>query len=86
MNLLGERKDADLVFSSIIEDPRRPVVAKLYALCGLKKIGSPNFDQSAQRLAGINEKVPTLRVDILRSEDARLIVRDIVLYRCNRRK
>src|SRR5256885_6769065 len=46
------RPEANAVLLSVIDDPRRSPVAKLYALCGLKRMGSGGYeaDRKSTRL------------------------------------
>lgn len=65
---IKNRKDASKIFYSIIEDKNRSGVAKLYALCGLKGVGSSLFDRALSDLENFDENIPVLRGDIMGKE------------------
>lgn len=83
MNEIAREPTASEIFISIAQDVHRPLVARLYALCGLKKIGSPHYAHAAKRLGALSEKVSTMRADVMRLEEVEKIVLEIDKHRCN---
>jgi hypothetical protein len=78
------RPDAAQVFSAVINDDRRSDVAKLYALCGLKQIGSPLFQSAAGRFASLERRVSVLHGDVLQKERLGDVVARITRWTCSR--
>lgn len=84
MQRTASRPDAAQVFLAIIDNDRRSDVAKLYALCGLKRIGSPSFQSAAGRFASLEKRVSVLHGDVLQKERLGDVVARITRWTCSR--
>lgn len=65
------RPEANAVLLSVIDDPRRSPVAKLYALCGLKRMGSGGYEAALVKLRGFEGQVSVMLGDQMFQEDIR---------------
>ncbi|WLW63415.1 hypothetical protein RA224_08330 [Achromobacter aegrifaciens] len=65
-----ERPDADDFFLSVINDDNRSTVAKLYALCGLKKGKSTAFGYAFEKIQAMNSSVSVMHGDVMKKESA----------------
>lgn len=65
---IQKRTDAGGVFFSIIDNKNSGDVAKLYALCGLKRVNSPRFDQAFDTLKSAEGQVSVTRGDVMKKE------------------
>ena len=84
MQRTASRPDAAQVFLAIIDNDRRSDVAKLYALCGLKQIGSPSFQSAAGRFASLEKRVSVLHGGVLQKERLGDVVARITRWTCSR--
>jgi hypothetical protein len=74
---IGKRKNAGSIFFSVIEDENRGVVAKLYALCGLKGIRSALFGRAFERMKSTEGTVSVMRGDVMTKEGVNDLVNQI---------
>ena len=65
------RPEANAVLLSVIDDPRSSPVAKLYALCGLKRMGSGGYEAALVKLRGFEGQVSVMLGDQMFQEDIR---------------
>lgn len=82
MNEIAQRPEASTIFLSIIQDGSRGAVAKLYALCGLKKIQSPHLADAARQVSALKTRVSTMTNDVMTKEDIQNIVQRIQAHQC----
>ncbi|WP_418514841.1 hypothetical protein [Delftia sp. PS-11] len=78
-----KRPEANAILLSVIDDPRRSPVAKLYALCGLKRIGSGGYMAALDRLRGLQGQVSIMLGDQMLREDIRQAVDRIEHQQCD---
>lgn len=82
MNEIAAHPEANSIFLAIVDDPGRSNVARLYALCGLKKLRSPQFGHALDTLDNLAGKVSVMHGDIMEKEDVGNIVSQIKSHRC----
>jgi hypothetical protein len=80
---LLRRPEANAILLSVIDDPRRSAVAKLYALCGLKRLGSGGYGAALDRLRGTDGQVPVLSGDQLLVESVGQVAERIETQQCD---
>ncbi len=78
-----KRPEANAILLSVIDDPRRSPVAKLYALCGLKRIGSGGYGAALDKLRGLDGKVSVMFGDQMLREDIRQAAERIETQQCD---
>ncbi|MDA8455136.1 hypothetical protein M4R22_10205 [Acidovorax sp. GBBC 3334] len=71
-------------FSEVIDDASSKSVAKLYALCGMKKAGGDNFEKYAEKVLKVGGKVSTMYGDQMKKEDIGFFVNRIRHHNCNK--
>ncbi|MBR8655592.1 hypothetical protein KDH83_20010 [Achromobacter sp. Marseille-Q0513] len=74
--------EASQIFSAIVEDDGRGGVARLYAVCGLKRIDSSKFEHAFNRLENTEEKISVMYGDMMRQEDFKVLLAQIKGGRC----
>lgn len=77
-----EIPDADYFFLSVIDNDERSVVAKLYALCGLKKNKSSAFAHAFKKIQAMHSSVSIMYGDVMKKEKTGDIAIDIKNGRC----
>lgn len=77
------RPEANAVLLSVIDDPRRSPVAKLYALCGLKRMGSGGYEAALVKLRGFEGQVSVKLGDQMFHEDVREAAERIENLECS---
>lgn len=80
---LLRRPEANAILLSVIDDPRRSAVAKLYALCGLKRLGSGGYEAALGKLRGLEGQVPVMFGDQMLVEDIRQAADRIETQQCD---
>lgn len=80
---LIKRPEANAILLSVIDDPRRSPVAKLYALCGLKRIGSGAYSAALGKMRGLDGQVSVMFGDQMLQEDIRQAADRIETQQCD---
>lgn len=77
-----ERPDADEFFLSIINNEETGGIAKLYALCGLKKNKSAAFGYAFEKVKVMNKSVSVMYGDVMKMETVSALAIQIKDGRC----
>lgn len=80
---LVKRPEANAILLSVIDDPQRSPVAKLYALCGLKRIGSGAYEAALGKMRELDGQVAVMFGDRMRQEDIRQAAERIETQQCD---
>lgn len=83
LDAMLRRPEANAVLLSVIDDPQRSPVAKLYALCGLKRIGSGGYEAALDKLRGFDGQVSVMLGDQMFQEGIRQAADRIENVECN---
>ncbi len=84
MEIVSKKPQAVKFFSEVIDDDSSTRVAKLYALCGIKKAGGDNFDLYAEKVLKVGGKVSTMYGDQMKKEEIGFFVDRIKNHSCNK--
>lgn len=80
---LLRRPEANAILLSLIDDPARSPVAKLYALCGLKRLGSGGYETALGKMRGLDGQVSVMFGDQMLLEDIRQAAERIEHQQCD---
>lgn len=83
MNQISKLPNAIALFSDVINDSTSTRVAKLYALCGMKKAGGANVKAYAAKILKMGGEVSTMYGDQMKKEGVDFFVNRITNYECN---
>lgn len=84
MEMVSKTSNAVKFFSAVIDDDSSTRVAKLYALCGMKKAGGVNFESYAEKVLKMGGKVSTMHGDQMQKEEISFFINRIKYHSCNK--
>lgn len=83
MDVISKSPNAVQVFAKVIDDGSSTRVAKLYALCGMKKAGGAELEAYATKIMKVGGTVSTMYADQMKKEDISFFVNRIKYQECN---
>jgi len=82
MNEIISSGGGEAVFVQIIESPNESLVAKLYSLCGLKKISSKEFNRLFDLMSRSEGQVSVIYGDVMSRDTLTQALEKIKYFRC----
>ncbi|ABM32147.1 hypothetical protein C8E08_3740 [Paracidovorax citrulli] len=83
MEMVAKNPNAVKFFSGVIDDASSTSVAKLYALCGMKKAGARDLQSYEEKVLKVGGKVSTMHGDQMQKEEIGFFVHRIRTGGCN---